>query len=349
MEPEVKKKRKKWKIVLLVILDVILVLALAAVILFCYMTSGWKAVKLDRSDLGIEPRESVTWEAQTEPDSDASGEETEKDSAEQKDTPSQTAIKTVKKTANIKNIAFFGIDSTDNQAWYGDQYRSDSIIIFSVDTDNNTIKITNILRDSKVPIEGHDPQKINAAYKYGFAPLAIKTLNQNFHMDIEDYITIDFAGIEKLVDMLGGVTLELTAEEAALVPGTTAGVNNLNGEQAMLYSRIRKIDSDYYRASRQQYVLEKIFEKLKAIPVTQYPSTIRDLISCMETSLTYGDVSSLVNKLDLKTVKLETNTIPDYDYEKDLWGGIDETGSWVWIYDIEAAAKRLHEFIYGNS
>lgn len=319
-----KKKREKWKIVVMVISAVILAALIAVICLWLYLTSGVKQVKLDKDDLGIT-------------------EYKKSDDAE------QTGDHVDTKNSKIRNIVFFGIDSTDEQASYGDQYRSDSIIIVSLGEDNKNIKATSILRDSKVPIEGHEPQKINAAYKYGFAPLAIKTINQNFKMNIEDYVTVDFASIEEIVDLLGGVDIEMTEEEASQVPGTHAGLNTLNGAQTVLYSRIRKIDSDYYRASRQQNVITAILTKIKDLPLTSLPGTLNKLMNCVETSLSYADILGILMSLDIRNLNVEYNTIPDYDYETDLWGGIDDDhGEWVWVYDLDKAADRLHEIIYGE-
>ena len=305
------KRKKRGKTAIIIICSIILVIAIAVCILWLYLTNGVQQVRLDTEDLAITQDESVD--------------------------------------QSIRNIAVFGIDSTEEQAWYGDQYRSDSIIVASINPKANTLKLTNILRDSKVPIEGHDPQKINAAYKYGFAPLAIKTLNQNFKLNIQDYVTIDFAGIEGLVDALGGVEVELTEEESAQVDGSVPGWNTLNGYQAMLYARIRKIDSDYYRASRQQTVISCLFEKLKNTSLLQMPGMIRKLMGCVETSLSYGDILKIVMSLDISNLDIEYNTIPDPEYETDLWGGIDDDhGEWVYIYDLDQAAERLHSIIYGS-
>jgi len=316
------RKKKRGKKAVLIICGIILALLAAGAVCWLYLTNGLNQVKLDTKELAVSKLDQL----------------------------SEDLVQTDQEKWNrIRNIAVFGIDSTDEQAWYGDQYRSDSIIVVSIDPTENVLKLTNILRDSKVPIEGHDPQKINAAYKYGFAPLAIKTLNQNFKLNIEDYITIDFAGIEGLVNALGGIEVELTEEESAQVEGSTPGWNVLNGYQAMLYARIRKIDSDYYRASRQQTVISVLFEKLKNTPLTQLPGTVKKLMECVETSLSYGDIVQILLSLDIKTLEVVYNTIPDPAYETDLWGGIDDDhGEWVYIYDLDKAAARLHQIIYGS-
>ena len=305
-----KKKSKKWKVIIIIICAVVLAVGVAAVSLWFYLTSGIRQVKLDKEDLGITQHDD---------------------------------------TAQVRNIVFFGIDSTDEQASYGDQNRSDSIIIVSLGPDRDVIRATSILRDSKVPIEGHDPQKINAAYKYGSAPLAIKTVNQNFRTDIEDYVTVDFASVQEIVDLLGGIDIELSEEEASQIDGAHAGMNTLNGAQTVMYSRIRKIDSDYYRASRQQNVISAILAKMKGLPITQLPGTIKKLMNCVETSLSYADILGIIMSLDLGRLSVIYNTIPDYDYETDLWGGIDsDHGEWVWVYDLDKAADRLHGIIYDD-
>lgn len=248
----------------------------------------------------------------------------------------------------IINIAIFGMSVS--QVYGIDTDRSDMNLIVSIDQDNNRICLTSILRDSKVPIEGHDPQKINAAYKYGGATLAIKTLNQNFHMNIANYITVNFESLLEIVDYFGGVEIELTEEEAEYIGGgLTAGKHLLDGATALKYASIRYIDSDFYRASRQQTVILALLQKVAKLPKTSYPEAVNKLMSTLESSMTANELLALIECIDISTVQVVTNTIPDKDYETDLWGGIDSTGSWVYEYDIEEAAKRIHRIIYGGS
>ncbi len=248
----------------------------------------------------------------------------------------------------IINIAIFGMSIS--QVGGIDTDRSDMNLIVSIDQDNNRVCLTSVLRDSKVPIEGHDPQKINAAYKYGGATLAIKTLNQNFHLNIANYITVNFESLLEIVDYFGGVEIELTEDEAAYIGGgLTAGKHLLDGETALEYASIRYIDSDYYRASRQQTVILALLQKVAALPKTSYPEAVNKLMGTLESSMTASELLSLIDCIDISTVQLVTNTIPDKNYETDLWGGIDSTGSWVYEYDIEEAAKRIHRIIYGGS
>lgn len=319
-------KNKKRPVALIVIGVILLVLIAAGVLFLNYLKGGMKRVKINKDNLGI---------VEVAPEEIAN------------------------KKHNITNIAVFGVDTRDSSAAFGDQGRSDSIMIVSVDTTDDSIKIISVLRDTKVPIEGYEPQKINAAYKYGMAPLAIKTLNQNFRLNIQDYVTVDFGMMQQVIDSLGGVDINLTAEEADLVNSyanavmgyggydAVEGANTLNGAQAVSFSRIRSIDSDYERAGRQRMILKSLFAKLRTKPVTQYPALIRSFMDCVETSLAYGDILSLATGVNVARAQLSTYSMPADD-SKDLWGGIDETGSWVWTYDLDDAANRIHRIIYGG-
>ena len=261
----------------------------------------------------------------------------------------------------IKNIALFGIDTRDSESTSG---RSDAIMIMSVNKKTGEINLISVLRDSYVSIEGYSDTKINAAYSYGGATLAVKTLNQNFSMDITDYITVNFAQLATIIDAAGGVTLEITAEEAEQINKnlddaadegmTTQEVEYvtvadqtvlLNGDQAVAYSRIRKIDSDNVRASRQQKVLSAVLNNIKEMPVWKYPVFIRKFLSVSESSLSNAEILSFA-PLIFKSFTINSYTIPDIDYETDLTSGYSSSGQWCWFYDLDGAAARIHSIIY---
>ncbi|MGI5874449.1 MAG: LCP family protein [Bacillota bacterium] len=254
----------------------------------------------------------------------------------------------------ITNIALFGVDTRDMSK---DSGRSDAIMVLTIDEKGNAIKMTSILRDSKVAIEGHGEEKITHAYAYGGPTLAIKTINQNFDMDIKDYITVNFSQLAEIVDSVGGITMDVTAQEVAQINKNAAdgsvltgsGKLELNGAQAVSYTRIRKIDSDNARADRQQKVLNAVFQKLAKMPKTEYPGVIRQFLGIVETSLDYGDIIGYTtSSLIRKGFYTEQYTIPDSRYETDLWGGIDSGGAWVWVYNLDNAAARLHQIVYGE-
>ncbi|HHD2754161.1 TPA: LCP family protein [Clostridium perfringens] len=189
----------------------------------------------------------------------------------------------------IINIALFGIDDE------GGQGRSDSIMILTIDELHKKLKLTSIMRDSYVEIPGREGKdKINHAYAFGGAELAIKTLNQNFGLNIKDFMAVKMESLPVIIDKLGGVDINIQEDEVDFINGVDSpGVYNLNGEQALAYARIRYTDGgDARRTERQRNILNSIFEKLKLTPIEEYPSIISDFLPYIQTSLDTGGVIS---------------------------------------------------------
>ena len=173
----------------------------------------------------------------------------------------------------IINIALLGIDSTDSTSG-----RSDSIMVATLDPIHNKLKLTSFMRDSYVNISNYGYDKLNHAYAYGGANLAINTLNTNFGLNITDFVAVDFASLPKIIDSLGGITIDITEEELNYINGyinninsvsgtnspiiTTPGAHHVNGVQALAYSRIRYTSGgDFKRTERQRTVLTALFNK----------------------------------------------------------------------------------------
>nr|WP_281418728.1 LCP family protein [Clostridium frigoris] len=132
---------------------------------------------------------------------------------------------------------------------------SDSIMIVSIDSNNKKIKISSIMRDTYVKIKGHGQTKITHAYAYGGPQLAIRTINENFNLNIRDYITLDFFSFEKIIDAIGSVSIDIKQDEISPINDkivevskiekksvpkiTKPGLQNLNGLQAVAYTRVR--------------------------------------------------------------------------------------------------------------
>lgn len=174
-----------------------------------------------------------------------------------------------------KNIALFGIDAPKGKVG-----RSDAIMILTLDEEHKVMKLTSIMRDSYVDIPGHGDDKITHAYAFGGPELAMKTLNENFNVNVEDFMAVNFTSLPEIIDKLGGVKINIIPEEIHHIPGITSpGEQVLNGEQALAYSRIRyATGGDYKRTERQRVVLEAVFEKLKVTPTKEYPSLIDDFL-----------------------------------------------------------------------
>lgn len=254
---------------------------------------------------------------------------------------------------DIFNVALFGLDTRDENSFSG---RSDTIIIVSIDRKNNIVKLSSILRDSYVAIEGHKNQKITHAYAFGGAELAIKTLNQNFAMNITDYATVNFYKLGKAIDILGGVDLEVTEVERAHLNDigddenpdfeylNQSGMVHLTGEQAVVYARLRYIDSDVQRSNRQKKVIEALLVQARKVSPSKYGEMVKTMMSLCETSLSFSEIMSFAPMISEDITIQMTNVPGDED---NAVGGIYD-GAWVWRYDLAAAAERLHLFIYGE-
>lgn len=255
----------------------------------------------------------------------------------------------------------FGVDTVGYTEV--DKGRSDMIKLIRIDTDKQIITSISVLRDSKVPISGYDPQKINAAYMYGGAPLAMQTMNENFNLRLGNYIMVNFSGLVILIDDIGGIDLEITAEEASeinwhdgdyvgdgrqtySVP-VEAGMAHLDGSQTLAFCRTRKIDNDFFRSGRQNRAIGAIIEKIKSMRPTQYPELIDQFFQTVTTNLSFENITALMT-LDLGNYDYQTYRVPDEIYETDLKGGQDETGSWVWTYDLEKAGERINAILDGT-
>ncbi len=180
---------------------------------------------------------------------------------------------------NIITFALFGTDSRDVGNMSAG--RSDSIIIASINTNTHKIKLISIPRDTYVSVEGHGKTKINHAYAYGGEKLAIKTINQNFGLDITEYATIDFSGLIHVINKIGGIQLSISKSEMEYINShvrasyeltgnpvkllSSSGKVTLTGEQALTHSRNRTVGNDFYRAERQRDVLEAMMNKLAGL------------------------------------------------------------------------------------
>lgn len=260
---------------------------------------------------------------------------------------------------SVRNIALFGIDTGRNPS---DPPHSDSIIIITVDKLRNKFKVTSILRDTYVNIDGHGKSKINEAYTYGGPALAVKTLNQNFNLDIKDYITADFFGLSRIVDSLGGIEINIdqkeikeinkwikelsTLENKKPVYISKSGIQTLDGTQAVAYSRIRKIgDGDFERTLRQRRVLSQLLEKIRQGGITGYSSLVWNTTPYLKSSITTSDMlSSGTSFLLASTGKVEMQRFPLDGYCK----AFTRNGIWYLLPypDMETTAKQLSDYIY---
>lgn len=256
---------------------------------------------------------------------------------------------------SIINIALFGVDAVD-----GGTGRSDSIMIATIDTVHKKLKLTSIMRDSYVAIDGHGNDKINHAYAFGGPQLAIKTLNENFDLNIEDFASVNFETLPKIIDKIGGIELDIDADELKYINGYIAHLNSINGTsepniesaglqhvsgtQALAFCRIRYTSGgDYERTERHREVLTKILEKIETLPATSYPSLLSDILPMVNTSLDYSKILELGTEvLKLGDSKMELERFPRDEYcEGKLINEI-----YYLTFDKETTVEQLHNYIF---
>ena len=244
--------------------------------------------------------------------------------------------------ADYRNIAIFGIDSREDT--YSKGNRSDCIIIASINNKTKEVKLVSVYRDTYVQIEGHGLDKITHAYSYGEAPLAIKTLNTNLDLNIKEFVTVNFDAVKEIVDDIGGISMNITSEEAPHISGITkAGTYNLTGEQALAYARIRyATGGDYKRTERMRDVLTAVVNKVKTFNISQLNTLVDQVLPRVYTNITASDIFAL---LPSATSFKITESI-GWPYETkgktmDRWYGIPIT--------LESNVTKLQQEVFGNT
>ncbi len=260
---------------------------------------------------------------------------------------------------DVINILLLGVDRRGSKG----SSRADTIFIATLDKTNKKLKLSSLMRDMYVPIPGQGEQRINTSSVYGGPGLTIDTINQNFSMDLKDYVLIDFRMFENMVDALGGITMTLTAGEVSAANDCIAGLNKqrgiedirsgfitkagsvrLNGKQALGYARIRHYgNGDYQRTSRQFKVLLTIFEKFKEMDIITQQEVIHEVLPFVETSLNSVQILDLA----MSALSIGTSEILHYRLPVDgMYQSRRIRGASVLLPDINANAQALHEFIY---
>ncbi|MBQ9375948.1 MAG: LCP family protein [Ruminococcus sp.] len=213
-------------------------------------------------------------------------------------------------SGDVMNILLLGTDARDNS----ERGRSDSMILLSINKQTEEIVMTSFLRDIYLTIPGIETTRLNHAYAYGGADLAVETIEQNFKIKIDRYAQVDFTSFVKVVDAVGGVDINVTAEEVPYVNKylieindienqaqgsgnlTHSGKQTLNGRQALSYSRIRYIGTDFGRTERQRKVLEQVIKKARKLSITDLDKLLDKLLPCVTTNLTEGELFKLILK-----------------------------------------------------
>lgn len=217
------------------------------------------------------------------------------------------------KAEHIVNIMLIGQDRREGEP----RQRSDAMILCTFNQENHTITMTSFLRDTYVQIPGYGGEKLNAAYAYGGFSLLKQTLAVNFGVHVDACAEVDFGRFKQVIDLLGGVDIELTEKEANHLNekngwNLPSGWVHMDGEEALQYARIRKIDMDAYRAGRQRKVLMALIDAYKNKSMSEMLGLVDDILPLITTDMTDSEIIGYVLDLFplLASSTINTQQIP---------------------------------------
>ena len=245
----------------------------------------------------------------------------------------------------IVNILLIGQDANA-----GNGTRSDSMILCTFNKQENTITLTSFLRDLYVKIPGHHKDRINAAYAFGGVQLLEETLRENFGVEVDGNVQVDFGHFEEIIDLLGGVTMELTAAEARCInshvagSAVTEGTHLLSGEQALAYVRNRKdVDGDFSRTNRQRKLLRALAEAYRSKKLTQILGLLDDILPMITTDISAAELTTYALTLFpmLTSAEIKTQSIPVADGFR--YTNVD--GKAVLMPDMEKNRQALQDIL----
>lgn len=264
---------------------------------------------------------------------------------------------------NVINVLLCGVDSETGKA---DSGRSDIMMLVSINKRTETITLVSLLRDSwtymSLPRSNgtyYDYYfKLNSVYIYGGPTTLLNTVENNFKIEIDQFIAVDFKSFPKLIDALGGVTVDVQDYESKYIRRTSSHKNfpsgkaTLNGSQALIYSRIRKCDadSDISRTRRQRSVIKGLLDSAKSATNGQLLNAFKQVSPFLRTGYTQSEVATLIAQaysngwMDYKLVEI---VLPGEDYVDRVSTKID--GHWAWIADYAACAQKLQKALYGET
>ena len=239
----------------------------------------------------------------------------------------------------LVNLMLVGQDRREGEG----RQRSDTMILCSINPDTKQVSLISFMRDLYVRIPGgYSDNRLNAAYAFGGFPLLDDTIYENFGITIDGNIVVDFERFEKVIDVLGGVDIVLTAAEAEhLGRGTFAGMNHLDGKMALEYARIRKIDSDFQRTERQRNILEAAFRKIKHLSLSEMKDLANAILPSLTTDLTDAQIFSLLFQMFpvFRSMELSSYRIPaDQTYYSAMIRGM-----YVLVPDLPKIRSLLQE------
>lgn len=307
-----KKSKSGGRKTALIVVCVLVALVLAAVIGVAAFVNSYldriNRVSNAQEPLSDEEIEIILSETEEE-DADFTGE-----ALEPEDVTMPSEAEVIETKDHVYNILLIGQDRRETTG----RARSDSMILCTIDTEKKTLVMTSFLRDTYVDLpdwngKSYSYNRLNVNYAFGGMGMLNEALKLNFGVVVDHNVEVDFTGFQDVIDAMGGIDIELTSGEAWVVGGNAkAGMNHLNGEQALSYARIRKLDNDFGRTNRQRKVLTVLLEKIKTMSLTELNDLANTILPLITTDMSNSDIFGYIMKFFpiLPELQLSTQYIP---------------------------------------
>lgn len=259
----------------------------------------------------------------------------------------------------VFDLLLIGTDATTEE----ETGRSDAMVLLRLDAEAGEIRLISFLRDLYVRIPGHGRNRLNAAYVFGGAELLMDTLEENFSVRADAWAEVDFSRLVKVIDRIGGVEAEVSEAERRQLNGILAhynrdvgdrdkdgllkqtGLVTLTGKQALCYSRIRKIDGDFQRTSRQREVIEAAFRKVTALDAWSLMVLAIENLDAVKTNLSAWEIIRLIPlALRARNASFASMTVP----MEGAWQDKKVNGMQVLVVDEAAIRTAVRTFLAGE-
>lgn len=270
-------------------------------------------------------------------------------------------IKVDQKDPDIENILVFGVDARTVKDYKG---RSDSMIVVSINKKTKSIKLISLMRDTGVYIGDTDDtakqklDKLNHAYHYGGVGLMINTINRSFDLDIQRFVMLDFGSAADVIDLVGGVEIDVSADEVKYANHfieednklngshspllTSSGKQTLDGIQAVSWARIRYLDSDFVRTSRQRTIANALIKKVSTMSYFKKIQLLNASAGMFETNMTTMDLM----RVGMSAIGY-TDNMSEYRVPADNLYKV-QSNPWMMIVDFDKQNKLLKDYMQGD-
>ena len=342
------KKRKGAMITLVALLCTLVVLIVAAVLV-------WNHTKPDPMS-GQKPDFDQTWEETEENEILGEDETIDSNAPTVNESIMDETLPTVEdipipKDAGWTHYLLLGIDGSSYKSGH-----SDAMLVFSIHEEKRELVLSSIPRDTLVYVDGKGFDKLTHAYNYGGAALTVKVFSDNFDIDVANYFVVNFQSLPKIVDQIGGVVLTLTDAEAKHMGdqyaawGLSGGTQRLNGKEVLAYCRVRKIDSDYRRIERQYKALMAIYDEVRSLSYDKYIGLAKVAYESMYSDMKMGDMLLLVKDVMDIAKETEIRNIKIVDGDNSGTAGLriaadGKSRSYVVVDDLEEVAVRWRQYL----